>query len=263
MWPSYIHSIYPRVCTVGLQDCTYVSHLHDFLPLLRWHVFSSLLKLGNQELQKGQGISKSWSARYKITNFMANGELHLWVLTLSRRSSIVFPSQLSTLAIAAFIFFNVDFCVGVNPGSTSIYHDRSNCKLPLPYLEEDILCTWACPTPPLIHVPFVAQVASAAVPGSSCVAPASSWSFLHFSVAGEAGLSERDAMNLWLCWRSLTSVMVRRPVAWLQRWWWWWWWWYGERRWEGWKDACLTLQPLMSVYGLMSRQERLTLSSSP
>ena len=82
-----------------------------------------------------------------------------------------------------------------------------------------MFCAHELVLPPLVHVPFVAQVASAAVPGSSCVAPASSWSFLHFSVAGEAGLSERDAMNLWLCWCSLTSVTVRRLVAWLQQWW--------------------------------------------
>ena len=67
-----------------------------------------------------------------------------------------------------------------------------------------------------MHVPFVAQVASAAVPGSSCVTQVSSWSSLHFSAAGEAGLSERDVTNLWLWLCSLTSVMVRRLVAWLQ-----------------------------------------------
>ena len=56
---------------------------------------------------------------------------------MTARSLSAFLSQLGTLAKTAFIFFHVDFCLGMNPGSTSIYHDRSICKLPLEY---DILC---------------------------------------------------------------------------------------------------------------------------
>ena len=110
----------------------------------------------------------------------------------------------------------------------------------------------------LSRIPFVAQFASPAAPGSSCAAQFSSWSSLRFSAAGESGSSERNVMNLWLWWRSLTSVMVRRLGAWSQGWWWWW---CAERRREGWKSACLILQPSMSAYSLTLKEERLTLST--
>ena len=81
--------------------------------------------------------SSSFSRKFpptKITHYIR------YVLTLSARSLIVF---LSTLAKTAFIFFQVDFCLGVNPGSTSIYHDRSTCicSFHSPNLEYDIFCT--------------------------------------------------------------------------------------------------------------------------
>ena len=60
-----------------------------YLPLLSWHVFSSLLKFGNQELQKG--MSKSWLAIWKI-NLISNGELYT-LLTLRTQEAYISPGR--------------------------------------------------------------------------------------------------------------------------------------------------------------------------